>query len=188
MTFFGITLVIFFKLHLLSFVSNIYFILPIVYICLGSLTLINSFYGIFAVLSQRTTQININAVCHGLLGNYRLILHYRQYTEIQNIFIIITVIGSLYSIIITFELRSSISAQDIYAQSQKFSAIYGHSSGSKALDNLQQYYMCCGGNSNFKAIPNDFGHIFIFFNQFFSFDFLFLFSKEIVLSCGKFIY
>ena len=65
---------------------------------------------------------------------------------------IITVIGSLYSIIITFELRSSISAQDIYAQSQKFSALYGHSSGSKALDNLQQYYMCCGGNSNFKAI------------------------------------
>ena len=61
-------------------------------------------------------------------------------------------IGSLYSIIITFELRSSISAQDIYAQSQKFSALYGHSSGSKALDNLQQYYMCCGGNSNFKAI------------------------------------
>ena len=59
-------------------------------------------------------------------------------------------IGSLYSIIITFELRSSISAQDIYAQSQKFSALYGHSSGSKALDNLQQYYMCCGGNSNFK--------------------------------------
>ena len=58
---------------------------------------------------------------------------------------IITVIGSLYSIIITFELRSSISAQDIYAQSQKFSALYGHSSGSKALDNLQQYYMCCGG-------------------------------------------
>jgi len=55
------------------------------------------------------------------------------------------VIGSLYSIIITFELRSSISAQDIYAQSQKFSALYGHSSGSKALDNLQQYYMCCGG-------------------------------------------
>ena len=185
MTFFGITLVIFFKLHLLSFVSNIYFILPIVYICLGSLTLINSFYGIFAVLSQRTTQININALCHGLLGNYRLILQ-----TIYRIFLLlfITVIGSLYSIIITFELRSSISAQDIYAQSQKFSALYGHSSGSKALDNLQQYYMCCGGNSNFKAIPNDFGHIFIFFNQFFSFDFLLLFSKEIVLSCGKFIY
>ena len=187
MTFFGITLVIFFKLHLLSFVSNIYFILPIVYICLGSLTLINSFYGIFAVLSQRTTQININAVCHGLLGNYRLILHYRQYTE-YFLLLSITVIGSLYSIIITFELRSSISAQDIYAQSQKFSALYGHSSGSKALDNLQQYYMCCGGNSNFKAIPNDFDHIFKFFYQFFSFDFLFLFSKEVVLSCGKLIY
>ena len=75
-------------------------------------------------------------------------------------------IGSLYSIIITFELRSSISAQDIYAQSQKFSALYGHSSGSKALDNLQQYYMCCGGNSNFKAIPIDFGHTFISYNQF----------------------
>ena len=47
--------------------------------------------------------------------------------------------------IITFELRSSISAQDIFDQNQNFSAIYGHSSGSKALDDLQQYYMCCGG-------------------------------------------
>ena len=56
-----------------------------------------------------------------------------------------SVIGSLYSMIITFELRSSISAQDIQSQNQKFSALYQHPSGSKALDDLQQFFMCCGG-------------------------------------------
>ena len=101
------------------------------------------------IFKEYFKNLKISRKCIKKYVNFSILVKKMKYImqTIYRIFLlpIITVIGSLYSIIITFELRSSISAQDIYAQSQKFSALYGHSSGSKALDNLQQYYMCCGG-------------------------------------------